>query len=634
MRRIPVLFVCLFLLAQIPAQIIVIGHTQLNNNPLTDVKVNVMNGKTIEQTQSLGKKTAFNLTLPFGKKYNIVVQHPDCPVMFVEIDGTKVPADKQNIRMVHELDLPFYYKNDEDVDTTVFVKPCQLVFFDGNTKMVTDTAYITKFYKKVIKAQKPTKTDPQNVNIEVPATIAARVLLNDYKIAVKNQVVNIYDVKGNKMRSTKTDRFGNFVVSNIVPSQMAKIEVVAPNGNITNASNMVLYNASQNHVIKTTYTNSKAEWALEPIDKVKLVDNSYTSNIGGKLVHVKKGKKEFMANKNVYLCNKRNTVLKKTKTNSFGAFAFDEIKPDQNYLIGVEANEVEKGDRIDLISKDDDLVSKLDTSAGGRVATRITSSSNDKYNALSVNENELRMNVNAKLYGDNVSNPLGKVKVLLLNDAYEVIDSTTSDDLGAFKFKYLPYLKRFYLSAENNNNQFDIFGSILMFSNEDNLVKIMTHVKGQKFVYKTLNTEINNIRDLELEDPWLELGSVKKQTRSIEPKVIIEPILFDNNKYELLEPGMETLNKILVALKNNTAIKAEISAHTDSKGNDTDNLKLSEQRAKAVVDYLVSNGIAANRLTSKGYGESKIINRCKNGVDCGELEHATNRRVEFKILSK
>lgn len=616
------------------AQIILIGHNQLNNNPLTDVKVFVMNGKTAEQSVSLGKKTQFNVTLPFGKKYNVVVQHPDCPIMFFEVDGTKVPADKQSIRMTHELDLPFYYKNDEDVDTTVFAKPCQLIFFDGNTKMVTDTAYLRKFYKKVIKAQKPLAQDLVNVSVDKPATIAARLFLNDYKIAVKNQVVNLYDAKGNKLRSTKTDRFGSFAVSNIIPAQLHRIEVVASSGDISNATSITLYNIPQDHNIKTACTNNKAEWILTAEDKGKLVNNAYTSNLGGKLVHVKKGKKEFMANKNVYLCNKRNTIIKKTKTNSFGAFAFDEIKPDQNYLIGVDANEAQKGERIDLISKEDQLVSALDTSAGGRIATRVTSSSNDKYNALSVSENELRMSVNAKLYGDNVNNPLGKVKVLLLNDAYEVIDSTTTNDLGAFKFKYLPYIRRFYLSAENNNNQFDVFGNILMFSNEDNLVKIMTHVKGQKFVYKTLNTEVHNIRDLELEDPWLELGSVKKQTRSVEPKVIIEPILFDNNKYNLLEPAIETLNKIVVALKNNTAIKAEISAHTDSKGNDTDNLKLSEQRAKAVVDYLVANGIAANRLSAKGFGESKIINRCKNGVECGELEHAANRRVEFKILSK
>jgi outer membrane protein OmpA-like peptidoglycan-associated protein len=593
-----------------------------------------MSGNTKEQSINTGKKSTFNIQLGFGKKYKIVVQHPDCPVMFFEIDGSNVPTDKQDIRMVHELDLPFYYKNDEDVDTTVFAKPCQLVFFDGKSKMITDTAYITKFYKTVIKSQKPVVSASKNENIEIPATIAARVLLNDYKLAVKNQEINIYDAKGNKLRSTKTDRFGNFAVTNIIPSQMHKIEVICADGNISNATNITLYNAKQNHTVKTKCSNNVSEWILTPTDRVKLIDNSYTSNIGGKLIHASKGKKAFFANKTVYLCNKRNTVIKKTKTNSFGAFAFDEIKPDQNYLIGTEASEIQKGERIDLISKEDEFISRLDTTAGNRVLTRVTSASNEKYNALSVNENELRMNVNAKLYGDNLQNPIGKVKVLLLNDAYEVIDSTTTDDLGLFKFKYLPYIKRFYLSAENKNSQLDVFGSILMFSNEDNLVKIMTHVKGTKFVYKSLPTEVNNIRDLELEDPWLELGSVKKLTRSHETKVIIEPILFENNKYELLEPAIETLNKIVVALKNNMSINVDISAHTDTKGSDEDNLKLSEMRAKSVVNYLVANGISATRLSAKGFGESKILNRCKNNVDCGELEHALNRRVEFKIISK
>ena len=116
--------------------------------------------------------------------------------------------------------------------------------------------------------------------------------------------------------------------------------------------------------------------------------------------------------------------------------------------------------------------------------------------------------------------------------------------------------------------------------------------------------------------------------------MIIEPILFENNKYELLEPAIETLNKIVVALKNNMSINVDISAHTDTKGSDEDNLKLSEMRAKSVVNYLVANGISATRLSAKGFGESKILNRCKNNVDCGELEHALNRRVEFKIISK
>ena len=287
-----------------------------------------------------------------------------------------------------------------------------------------------------------------------------------------------------------------------------------------------------------------------------------------------------------------------------------------------------------MLNKDDQFASSLDTAAAGRISTKIISSNNQKFNALNTNESEMRMNVNAKLYGDNISNPLSKIKILLLNDAYEVIDSTVTNDLGFFKFKYLPYLKRFYLSAENDHNQLDVFNNILMYSSDDNLVKVLTHVKGSKFIYKPINSEINKIREIDMEDPWLDLSFGKKDAAIINNQIIIEPILFETNKADLLPSALETLDKIVTALNNNTAIKIEITAHTDSKGSDQDNLKLSDLRAKAVSDHMIKNGISSNRLNAKGLGESKIINRCKNGVDCSDIEHAVNRRVEFKIIAK
>ena len=63
------------------------------------------------------------------------------------------------------------------------------------------------------------------------------------------------------------------------------------------------------------------------------------------------------------------------------------------------------------------------------------------------------------------------------------------------------------------------------------------------------------------------------------------------------------------------------------------NLKLSNERAKAAVEYLISQGIESNRLKSKGFGESKLINHCKDGVNCSEEEHQQNRRTEFIVLS-
>lgn len=92
-------------------------------------------------------------------------------------------------------------------------------------------------------------------------------------------------------------------------------------------------------------------------------------------------------------------------------------------------------------------------------------------------------------------------------------------------------------------------------------------------------------------------------------------------------------NKLLKLMKDKPNIRIEIAAHTDSRGSADANQSLSQARAESVVNYLVGRGIQRSRLVAKGYGESKLKNRCADGVNCTEDEHAKNRRTEFRVLS-
>jgi outer membrane protein OmpA-like peptidoglycan-associated protein len=85
-------------------------------------------------------------------------------------------------------------------------------------------------------------------------------------------------------------------------------------------------------------------------------------------------------------------------------------------------------------------------------------------------------------------------------------------------------------------------------------------------------------------------------------------------------------------MEDNPTLKIEISAHTDSRLEDRYNLWLSQKRADSVLEYLVQKGISKERIVAKGYGETRLINRCANGVICSEEEHLVNRRTEFVIL--
>ncbi len=112
-------------------------------------------------------------------------------------------------------------------------------------------------------------------------------------------------------------------------------------------------------------------------------------------------------------------------------------------------------------------------------------------------------------------------------------------------------------------------------------------------------------------------------------KVVLENIYFETGKAVLTPASYNSIDQVLRFLENNASVKLEISGHTDNTGSYKVNAKLSEQRAKSVVDYLIGRGINAERLTYKGYADSQPI--ADNGTPEGR---EMNRRVEFKVVSK
>jgi outer membrane protein OmpA-like peptidoglycan-associated protein len=111
----------------------------------------------------------------------------------------------------------------------------------------------------------------------------------------------------------------------------------------------------------------------------------------------------------------------------------------------------------------------------------------------------------------------------------------------------------------------------------------------------------------------------------------LDNIQYDFNKWNIRSDARPILDKV-VKILNEFPITIELSSHTDSRGSDEYNMKLSEKRAQSAVDYIVSNGIDRSRLFAKGYGETRLLNSCGNGAICSETEHQINRRTEVKVL--
>ncbi|MGA0555525.1 OmpA family protein [Larkinella sp. VNQ87] len=112
----------------------------------------------------------------------------------------------------------------------------------------------------------------------------------------------------------------------------------------------------------------------------------------------------------------------------------------------------------------------------------------------------------------------------------------------------------------------------------------------------------------------------------------IENIYYDLDKWTIRPDAAVELNKLVALMKKYPRMRIELRSHTDSRASAAYNKVLSTKRARAVVNYLVKGGISAKRMKAAGYGESLLLNGCKDGVKCTEAEHQRNRRTEIKIL--
>lgn len=111
------------------------------------------------------------------------------------------------------------------------------------------------------------------------------------------------------------------------------------------------------------------------------------------------------------------------------------------------------------------------------------------------------------------------------------------------------------------------------------------------------------------------------------------PIYYDLNSAALRQSSKRIIDeKILSVMRKSPNVSVEIASHTDSRGDATANKNLSQRRAQSVVDYLVSKGISRSRLIANGFGETRLVNKCADGVPCTEAQHQENRRTEFRVI--
>ncbi|NMH29156.1 OmpA family protein [Flavobacterium silvaticum] len=200
--------------------------------------------------------------------------------------------------------------------------------------------------------------------------------------------------------------------------------------------------------------------------------------------------------------------------------------------------------------------------------------------------------------------PIAGAKVTLFDDKFNKISEVTSDDKGFYDFGKVECGKAYYLRGEKDGYE----------TNEQRIEIPKTTGKTDLPI------------QLEKKVKPIPVGGDLAKTFGI------KEIYFDFDKSNIRQDAAVELAKILDVMEQYPTMKVDIRSHTDSRGSKAYNEKLSDRRANSTREWLISKGISADRLTSKGYGENQLVNQCSDGVKCTEDEHQMNRRSEFIIM--
>ncbi|WP_298364676.1 OmpA family protein [uncultured Lutibacter sp.] len=285
---------------------------------------------------------------------------------------------------------------------------------------------------------------------------------------------------------------------------------------------------------------------------------------------------EVLPNTDVVVKDTKGNVVQTGTTNSYGVVVFNNINAD-NYVIN----------------------GQLYT-----VALQGNSASENEFKPNETLQKEiLYTDSNFILKGNavecNTITPLQNVSVILKDVANALQKNTLTDTKGAFIF----HLKQ--------KSEFTIYGKKANFFSQTETIS-------------TNSFDRNTTLFVQLEVCMEEADCGKA--------IALKNIHYDVDKYTIRNDAKPELNRLVQFMLDNPQVNVEVSSHTDSRATNSYNQTLSQNRANAAVDYLVSQGISRSRLTGKGYGETMLLNKCADNVECSEADHQINRRTEMKVV--
>ena len=328
-------------------------------------------------------------------------------------------------------------------------------------------------------------------------------------------------------------------------------------------------------------------------------------------------KKLGMPNTELIIYDEQGNEIDRIMTDKDGRFIFKKLKQGQNYSIKL-AKELDDADLFITNSKGEKVLLLKDN---GKHFIFKALETNYTENLFPIEEEEptfLITPIKGHVFKNTPGDLNNRTEIKVYDDDGKLIGRTYTNKDGSFFFKTLTPQNNYHFEIENFNKL------QLSIKTRDGKDLILPKNKTTaKYIYQRIKNGDDGILLVNENNQLIRIKQNEKFT--------IGNILYETNSAEIGIDSKIELHKLYVLYRKNNHLSFIIESHTDSKGSDKYNLKLSIKRAKRVVDYLIEKGIPKEKLIAKGYGEQKLLNKCGNNSNCSGKDHAINRRTEIKL---
>lgn len=253
-------------------------------------------------------------------------------------------------------------------------------------------------------------------------------------------------------------------------------------------------------------------------------------------------------------------------------------------------------------------------------------------NVCKVNAAYSTADISGKILGGEKSkSPLTEHKVYLIKSNIDTLKTTATDNFGDFIFKHIDTTQNLSIRIEQTSKVKASPKVFLAKQTGEIVSEFKKNAITGDFEYRLLNVDVIKLTELE-DDDDITMKYKKFNSTGKKDFTVNENVYYELGKYNILTESEIVLDKVLIILNANPSVQLQVISHTDAQGDDASNLKLSQNRSNAVIDYLISKGIPKENLNAIGKGETEIRNHCANGILCSDKEQEYNRRTEFKFI--